>query len=155
MTTMERNCSVLFSHSVSESQVISCDFAHDLFQIALQVRAQDFLRLARSQEYALSIFTTSPWVTVSGLMRRLRTCGLDCARSGGLVQNCIKISIRSRDPHVFTSASDNDETPLEEIRKKGQEVPPTAPTNQLLWNVCQYRCWASHFPNRARWHLQR
>ena len=44
---------VLFSHSVSELQVISCDFARNLFQTALQVCAQDFLRLDRSRECGL------------------------------------------------------------------------------------------------------
>ena len=41
---------VLFSHSVSEPQLISCVFAHNLFQTALQVCAQDSPRLDRSQE---------------------------------------------------------------------------------------------------------
>src|ERR1700753_1265622 len=52
----------LFPHSVSDSTPISCNFAHNLFQTALQVCPQDSLRLDRSRE-----------------------CGLDSARSGGLL----------------------------------------------------------------------
>ena len=44
---------VLFSHSVSEPQLIPCIFAHNLFQTALQVCAQDSLRLDRTRECRL------------------------------------------------------------------------------------------------------
>ena len=55
---------VLFSHSVSESELIYCNLIHNLFQITLQVCAQDFLRLDRSRECEVD---SARWTAVVGV----------------------------------------------------------------------------------------